>query len=107
MLFKGWPDVDALGGGASPQRFFAEDPYVLRAQWGRVASAIESLQACGTGATASRSTCGSHPGFERVEKKLAALKGFPKALVLNSGFQANIVLCQSICHHSYRLCRIT
>ena len=55
-------------------------------------AAIESLQACGTGATASRSTCGSHPGFERVEEKLAALKGFPKALVLNSGFQANISL---------------
>ena len=45
VLFKGWPNVDALGGGTSPQRFFAEDPYVLRAQWGRGASAIETLQA--------------------------------------------------------------
>jgi 8-amino-7-oxononanoate synthase len=54
--------------------------------------AAEFLLACGAGATASRSTCGSHPGFAQVEEKLAALKGFEKALVLNSGFQANVSL---------------
>ncbi len=52
----------------------------------------EFLQEWGAGATASRSICGSHPGFARVEEKLAALKGTEKALVLNSGFQANVSL---------------
>ena len=52
----------------------------------------EFLQEWGAGATASRSICGTHPGFARVEEKLAALKGTEKVLVLNSGFQANTSL---------------
>ena len=46
----------------------------------------------GSGATASRSVCGSHPGFQRVEQLLATQKGTESALVLNSGFQANVSL---------------
>ena len=52
----------------------------------------ELLRQWGAGATASRLAGGTHPGFARVEEKLAALKGTEKVLVLNSGFQANTSL---------------
>ena len=52
----------------------------------------EFLQNYGAGATASRLICGTHPGFVRVEERLAELKGVEKALVFNSGFQANAAL---------------
>lgn len=52
----------------------------------------EFLQKYGAGATASRLICGTHPGFARVEERLAELKGVEKALVFNSGFQANASL---------------
>jgi 8-amino-7-oxononanoate synthase len=44
----------------------------------------------GAGSTASRLICGNLPCFDRVEKKLAELKGTESALVFNSGYQANV-----------------
>lgn len=50
----------------------------------------------GAGATASRLICGNLPCFDRVEKKLAELKGTETALVFNSGFQANVSLLPAL-----------
>jgi len=44
----------------------------------------------GTGSTASRLICGTYDCFEAAEGKLAGLKGTESALILNSGYQANI-----------------
>ena len=72
---------------------FCSNDYLGLASHPRVRQrAAEYLQRYGAGATASRLASGSHPGFARVEEKLAGLKGKEKALVLNSGFQANISL---------------
>ena len=49
-------------------------------------------QKYGSGATASRLVCGTFPCHEAVESKLAALKGSERALIFNSGFQANVTL---------------
>ncbi|MCC7263889.1 MAG: 8-amino-7-oxononanoate synthase [Candidatus Latescibacteria bacterium] len=61
-----------------------------------VGRAAECLRAYGAGARASRLVSGSHPGFGPVEAKLARLKGRPSALVLNSGFQANVALLPAL-----------
>ena len=50
----------------------------------------------GAGATASRLVCGNLPCFRQVEEKLALLKGTEAALVLNSGFQANVSLIPAL-----------
>ena len=76
------------------------------------ARAIEFVERYGTGATAARLVCGSQPGFAQVEQTLAGLKQAERALVLNSGYQANIsllptladrrtlILLDRLCHNS-------
>ncbi len=56
----------------------------------------EFLQTHGAGATASRLICGHFDQTEWVEKKLANLKGAEAALILNSGFQANLTVLPAI-----------
>ncbi len=51
---------------------------------------IEFIHKYGAGATASRLICGNYEILDHVEEKLAALKQVEAALVLASGFQANI-----------------
>ena len=76
------------------------------------ARAIEFVERYGTGATAARLICGSQPGFAEVEQTLAKLKQTERALVLNSGYQANVsllptlvdrrtlILLDRLCHNS-------
>ena len=88
--------VEVRAEGRSMLNFCSND-YLGLAFHPRVkAGAAEFLETYGAGATASRLICGSHPGFERVEKKLAHLKGVEKSLVLNSGFQANVSLLATL-----------
>lgn len=77
-----------------------------------VAGAQRYLARYGVGATASRLVCGSLPCFGELERRLASLKGSQAALIMNSGFQANIsllpavanrhtlVLADRLCHNS-------
>jgi len=76
------------------------------------ARAIEFVERYGAGATAARLICGSQPGFAQVEQILARLKQAERALVLNSGYQANVsllptlvdrralILLDRLCHNS-------
>lgn len=76
------------------------------------ARAIEFVEHYGAGATAARLVCGSQPGFAQVEQTLARLKQTERALVLNSGYQANVsllpalvdrrtlILLDRLCHNS-------
>jgi len=57
---------------------------------------MEYLDRYGAGSTGSRLICGNFVCFEEVEKKLAMLKGTEAALLLNSGFQANISLLPAL-----------
>ena len=77
------------------------------------ARAIEFVERYGAGATAARLVCGSQPGFAQVEQTLARLKQAERALVLNSGYQANVsllptlvdrrtlILLDRLCHNSW------
>jgi 8-amino-7-oxononanoate synthase len=51
---------------------------------------VEFIQKYGSGATASRLICGNYDFYQQVENKLAKLKQVEAALVMSSGFQANI-----------------
>jgi 8-amino-7-oxononanoate synthase len=51
---------------------------------------FQFIQKYGSGATASRLICGNYDFYEQVESKLAKLKQVEAALVMSSGFQANI-----------------
>ena len=51
---------------------------------------FEFIQKYGSGTTASRLICGNYDFYEQVENKLAKLKQVEAALVMSSGFQANI-----------------
>ena len=53
------------------------------------ARAAAYARAFGTGAGASRLVCGTQPAHAAIERKLAALKGKPAAMILASGWQAN------------------
>lgn len=76
------------------------------------ARAIEFVEHYGAGAGAARLVCGSQPGFAQVEQTLAKLKQTERALVLNSGYQANVsllpvlvdrralILLDRLCHNS-------
>ena len=76
------------------------------------ARAIEFVEHYGAGAGAARLVCGSLPGFAQVEQTLAKLKQTERALVLNSGYQANVsllpalvdrralILLDRLCHNS-------
>ncbi len=58
--------------------------------------AIEYLQKYGSGSTASRLVCGNYDCFEMVEKRIAELTENESALILNSGFQANVSLLPAL-----------
>ena len=58
--------------------------------------AIEFTKRYGTGATASRLICGNYDCFQVVEEKVAHLKGTEAALILNSGFQANVSILPAL-----------
>ena len=58
--------------------------------------AIEYLQKYGSGSTASRLVCGNYDCFEMVEKRIAELTESERALILNSGFQANVSLLPAL-----------
>ncbi|MDB5466469.1 MAG: bioF [Phenylobacterium sp.] len=53
------------------------------------AAAIAAVETYGAGAGASRLVTGDHPLFERLEARLAALKGAEAACVFGSGYLAN------------------
>jgi 8-amino-7-oxononanoate synthase len=58
--------------------------------------AIEWTQRFGAGARASRLVTGTLEAISELEAQLAAFKGTPAALILNSGFQANATVLPAL-----------
>ncbi len=56
----------------------------------------EFMERYGAGSAASRLICGSYKCFDEVERKLADLKGTESALLLSSGFQANVSILPTL-----------
>jgi 8-amino-7-oxononanoate synthase len=62
-----------------------------------VSASREYLEGYGCGATASRLVTGTLPPHAELEGAIAALKGYPAALVFGSGFLANAGIIASLC----------
>jgi 8-amino-7-oxononanoate synthase len=67
----------------------SKSPHLLK-------SALAYAQQYGIGSTGSRLLSGSHPLFEHFENLIAQSKKTPKALLFNSGFQANISVLSAL-----------
>ena len=60
-------------------------------------AASMAAETSGTGGTGSRLLGGNLSLHEELEEKIAYFKGKPKALVYNSGYQANLGILSSLC----------
>jgi 8-amino-7-oxononanoate synthase len=73
------------------QIMFASNNYLGLAQDPRlIQAAIQATVQHGTGSTGSRLTTGNSPLHEKLEKRLAQFKQTEAAIVLNTGYMANI-----------------
>lgn len=92
---------------------FASNDYLGLSHHERVKrGAIEFVERYGAGATASRLLGGNLAVYERIERKLAVLKGTEATLILPTGFQTNstvlpvlagansIIACDRLSHNS-------
>lgn len=98
--------------GQTMVNFSSNDYLGLASHPALTEGAAQYLSRYGAGATASRLVCGNLPCFDDLETRLASLKGSEAALVMNSGFQANVslipalvnrkslVLADRLCHNS-------
>ncbi|MBB6175606.1 8-amino-7-oxononanoate synthase [Anoxybacillus tengchongensis] len=59
-------------------------------------ASIEATRRYGVGATASRLVVGNHPLYEQAEEALIRWKGCEAALIVNSGYTANIGILSSL-----------
>jgi 8-amino-7-oxononanoate synthase len=83
---RGEPLLDLAG---NDYLGLARDPRV-------VAGAVAAAQAYGAGAAASRLVSGTLPVHTRLEQAVAAFTGFGSALVLSSGYHANLSVVQAL-----------
>ena len=76
---------------------FASNDYLgLSAHPAVVEGALRAAQRWGTGATASRLVVGNRPVHDELEAELAAWKRAERALVLPSGYQANVAVLATL-----------
>ncbi len=53
-------------------------------------AAMKAVEEYGTGSGGARLTTGSHPLYEKLERKIAAFKGTEAAMIFNTGYMANV-----------------
>lgn len=88
--------VAVTAGGQSLLNFSSND-YLGLSRHPRVqAAAVAAINRYGTGATASRLVSGTLTCHEELEGRLAALKGYPAALVFGSGYAANVGIISAL-----------
>ena len=98
--------------GQAMVNFSSNDYLGLASHPALLDGAAQYMARYGVGATASRLVCGNYPCFTDLETRLATMKGSEAALIMNSGFQANVslipalanrkslVLADRLCHNS-------
>jgi 8-amino-7-oxononanoate synthase len=99
--------------GGEPMISFCDNDYLGLSSHPRViAAAVEATQTYGAGAGAARLITGDNPLNEKLEARLAALKGLPAARVFGSGYLANagaipalvgagdLIVMDELCHAS-------
>lgn len=99
-LERGLSSHDGRGeepGGAGVLLNFSSNDYLGLARDPRVmAAAMEAVKQYGAGAAASRLVTGNLACHQQLEEQLAALKGYPAALVFGSGYAANVGIISAL-----------
>jgi 8-amino-7-oxononanoate synthase len=88
--------VEVASGDQSLLNFSSNDYLGLSCHPRVQAAAIEAINRFGAGATASRLVSGTLTCHEDLESRLAALKGYPAALVFGSGYAANVGIISAL-----------
>lgn len=88
--------VEVASGGQSLLNFSSNDYLGLSCHPRVKSAAIEAIKRYGAGATASRLVTGTLTCHEDLESRLAALKGYPAALVFGSGYAANVGIISAL-----------
>jgi 8-amino-7-oxononanoate synthase len=88
--------VEVASGGQSLMNFSSNDYLGLSCHPRVQAAAIAAINRFGAGATASRLVSGTLTCHEDLESRLAALKGYPAALVFGSGYAANVGIISAL-----------
>ncbi|MEI6167644.1 MAG: 8-amino-7-oxononanoate synthase [bacterium] len=87
----------AIRAGSALLLNFSSNDYLGLARNPVVLAAVEAaVRGYGAGATASRLVTGTLACHEELESQLAALKGYPDALVFGSGYAANMGLISAL-----------
>ena len=100
-----WRELRAAGAPPAPEMVidgrrviqFASNDYLCLAGDARLGeAAAEAARAAGTGSAASRLVLGSHEFVARLERRLAEFEHTEAALVLPTGYMANLALVTSL-----------
>ncbi len=84
---------------------FCSNDYLGLAQQFEVIAALQDAAAReGAGGTASHLVCGHHGLHEQLEREVADWLGYPRALLFDSGFMANLAVQQALLSEENDVC---
>jgi 8-amino-7-oxononanoate synthase len=84
---------------------FCSNDYLGLAQQFEVIAALQDAAAReGAGGTASHLVCGHHALHEQLEREVAEWLGYPRALLFDSGFMANLAVQQALLSEEDDVC---
>ncbi len=91
-------------GGRWLTGFCSNDYLGLSQQFEVVAALQDAAGREGAGSTASHLVCGHHALHEQLEREMADWLGYPRALLFDSGFMANLAVQQALLSEESDLC---
>jgi len=84
--------------------FCSNDYLGLSQQFEVIAALQDAAGREGTGSTSSHLVCGHHAVHQQLEREMADWLGYPKALLFDSGFMANLAVQQSLLSEETDVC---
>ncbi len=91
-------------GGRWLTGFCSNDYLGLSQQFEVVAALLDAAGREGAGSTASHLVCGHHALHEQLEREMADWLGYPRALLFDSGFMANLAVQQALLSEESDVC---
>ena len=91
-------------GGRWLTGFCSNDYLGLSQQFEVVAALQDAAGREGAGSTASHLVCGHHALHEQLEREMADWLGYPRALLFDSGFMANLAVQQALLSEESDVC---
>ncbi|WP_433853285.1 8-amino-7-oxononanoate synthase [Stenotrophomonas nitritireducens] len=91
-------------GGRWLTGFCSNDYLGLSQQFEVVAALQDAAGREGAGSTASHLVCGHHALHEQLEREMADWLGYPRALLFDSGFMANLAVQQALLSEDSDVC---